>query len=140
MPIVCKNFSELQKNVLIEALTFMRDFDKKKTPEKFEFLKIQALKCGFDLRKIKSKSSLNSADLTLLINKIDNITIKRYIILQMILITIAAHELSDIELDLIYGIGTKVGISVDKIDDFFLWAAKGVEWQIEGAKIVEEDL
>ena len=86
MPIVCKNFSELQKNVLIEALTFMRDFDKKKTPEKFEFLKIQALKCGFDLRKIKSKSSLNSADLTLLINKIDNITIKRNTFLHHIIV------------------------------------------------------
>ena len=58
----------------------------------------------------------------------------------MIMLAIADHELSDTEVDTIYDIGTKTGISVDKIDDFFLWAAKGVEWQIESVKLVEEDL
>ena len=140
MPISNKILSESQVKTLMDGLTFMLSLDKQKAPEKLEFLKIQALKCGIDLRKVKSKSSAKASDIALLLNKIDNISIRRYILLQMILLSIAAHELSDTEVDTIYGIGTKAGISVDKIDDFFLWAARGVEWQVEGMRIVEEDL
>ena len=129
-----------QKIVYMKALAFMLALDKKNTPEKTEFLKIQALRCGVDGRKLKFKSTNKSSDIVLALNKIDNIAVKRYILLNMILLTIAGHELSDTEVDVIYGIGTKAGISIDKIDDFFLWAARGVEWQIEGIRIVEEDL
>ena len=56
------------------------------------------------------------------------------------MLAIADHELTDKDVDTIYHIGTQSGVSQDKIDDFFLWAARGVEWQIEGIKLVEEDL
>lgn len=140
MPIQPKNFDTEEKDIYMKALTFMLSLDKKNTAEKVDFLKIQAFKCGFDGRKIKLKTSDKISDIILALNKIDNIAIKRYILLQMIMLTIAGHELLDTEVDTIYGIGTKAGISIDKIDDFFLWAARGVEWQIEGMKIVEEDL
>ena len=140
MAIQPKNFDDAEKSVYMRALSFMLSLDKKNTVEKFDFLKIQALRCGFDGRKIKTRSTDKSSDIALALNKIDNIAIRRYILLNMIRLTIAGHELLDNEVDTIYGIGTKAGISVDKIDDFFLWAARGVEWQIEGMRIVEEDL
>lgn len=140
MPIQPKNFDENEKNVYMKALSFMLSLDKKNTVEKLDYLKIQAVRCGFDCRKLKTKSTDKISDIALALNKIDNIAIRRYILLNMIRLTIAGHELLDNEVDTIYGIGTKAGISVDKIDDFFLWAARGVEWQIEGMRIVEEDL
>lgn len=140
MPIQPKNFDENEKNVYMKALTFMLSLDKKNTMEKTDFLKLQAFRCGLDGRKIKTKTTDKISDIVLALNKIDNIAVRRYILLNMILLTIAGHELLDTEVDIIYGIGTKAGISVDKIDDFFLWAARGVEWQIEGMRIVEEDL
>lgn len=140
MPIQPKNFDENEKNIYMKALSFMLSLDKKNTVEKLDFLKIQAVRCGFDCRKLKTKSTDKISDIALALNKIDNIAIRRYILLNMIRLTIAGHELLDTEVDTIYGIGTKAGISVDKIDDFFLWAARGVEWQIEGMRIVEEDL
>ena len=140
MPIQPKNFDENEKNIYMKALSFMLSLDKKNTVEKLDFLKIQAVRCGFDCLKLKTKSTDKISDIALALNKIDNIAIRRYILLNMIRLTIAGHELLDNEVDTIYGIGTKAGISVDKIDDFFLWAARGVEWQIEGMRIVEEDL
>ena len=124
----------------MKALAFMLALGKKGTSEKLDFLKLQAFRCGIDGRKVKTKSSAKAPDIVLALNQIDNIAIRRYILLNMIMLTIAGHELLDTEVDIIYGIGTKAGISIDKIDDFFLWAARGVEWQVDGMKIVEEDL
>lgn len=140
MSICPQNFNDHEKNIFIKALRFMLALDKKNTTEKTQFLKIQALRCGFDGRKLKLHSKDKISDVVLALNQIDNISVRRYILLQMIMLTISGHELLDSEVDIIYGIGTKAGISVDKIDDFFLWAARGVEWQIEGMRIVEEDL
>ena len=140
MSILPKNFTDLEKNVYMKALAFMLALDKKGTSEKLDFLKLQAFRCGIDGRKVKTKSSAKAPDIVLALNQIDNIAIRRYILLNMIMLTIAGHELLDTEVDIIYGIGTKAGISIDKIDDFFLWAARGVEWQVDGMKIVEEDL
>lgn len=140
MSIRPKNFDDDEKNIYMKALAFMLALDKKNTPEKLDFLKLQAFRCGIDGRKLKTKSTDKASDVVLALNKIDNIAVKRYILLNMIMLTIAGHELLDTEVDIIYGIGTKAGVSVDKIDDFFLWAARGLEWQIEGMRIVEEDL
>lgn len=140
MPITPQNFDTTEKNVFIQALAFMLSMDKKNSVEKSDYFNIQVSRCGLDVKKLKLKTPSKASDVVLKLNKIDNIALRRYIILHMILLTIAGHELLDTEVDTIYGIGTKAGISVDKIDDFFLWAARGVEWQIEGIRIVEEDL
>ncbi len=55
------------------------------------------------------------------------------------MLDVAAHELQENEVTLIYQVGNAVGIDTDRIDDLFMWAARGLEWQIEGAKMVEED-
>ena len=95
---------------------------------------------GFDARKLKFKSPKKAAEIIKTLQSIDNIRLRRFILREMILLSIADHELTDKEVDTIYDIAKKCCISEDKIDDFFLWAAKGVEWQIEGQKLVEEDL
>ncbi len=140
MAIQKKEFSEQQQNIFLEALGYILNIDKKPNPTKIDYLKLQAFEMGYDMRKLKTKSSLKAADVISRLNSIKDIRIRRYILREMIMLAIADHELSDTEVDSIYNIGTKIGISVDKIDDFFLWAAKGVEWQIESVKLVEEDL
>ncbi len=57
----------------------------------------------------------------------------------MIVMAVADHELTDTEMCAIYEIATGVGVKQEKINDFFLWAAKGIEWQIEGSHLVEDD-
>ena len=140
MAIQKKEFSEQQQNIFLEALGYILNIDKKPNPTKIDYLKLQAFEMGYDMRKLKTKSSLKAADVISRLNSIKDIRIRRYILREMIMLAIADHELSDTEVDTIYNIGTKVGISVDKIDDFFLWAAKGIEWQIESVKLVEADL
>lgn len=140
MAIQKKEFSDQQKNIFLEALGYILNIDKKPNDIKLNYLRLQAFEMGYDLRKLKTKSTLKAIDVINRLNSIKDIRIRRYILREMIMLAIADHELSDTEVDTIYNIGTKTGISVDKIDDFFLWAAKGVEWQIESVKLVEEDL
>ena len=140
MAIQKRDFNDHQQNVFLEALGFVLNIDKKANQIKLDYLRMQAFEMGYDLRKLKTKSSLKDIDVISRLNSIKDIRIRRYILREMIMLAIADHELSDTEVDTIYNIGTKVGITVDKIDDFFLWAAKGVEWQIESVKLVEEDL
>ena len=58
----------------------------------------------------------------------------------MILLAAADHDLSDQEIGEIYEIGTKIGLKAEKIDDFFLWAARGLEWQVDGSRLIDEDI
>ena len=37
-------------------------------------------------------------------------------------------------------IGANIGIKEEKVGDFFIWAAKGLEWEIEGLQLIEGDL
>lgn len=140
MAIQKKAFSEQQQNIFLDALGFILNIEKKSNLAKTDYLKLQAFEMGYDLRKLKTRNSLKASDVVSQLNSIKDIRIRRYILREMIMLAIADHELSDVEVDTIYNIGTKIGISVDKIDDFFLWAAKGVEWQIESVRLIEEDL
>ena len=65
---------------------------------------------------------------------------RRYIVREMILVAISNHELSDDEIATLYAIGTNIGIKEEKVGDFFIWAAKGLEWEIEGLQLIEGDL
>lgn len=72
--------------------------------------------------------------------KVKDVRLRRYFVREMIMLAISDHELSDEEMCVIYKIGTAIGIKEDKINDFFLWAAQGIEWQMEGKRMVEDDL
>lgn len=140
MTIVKKDFSDGEKCIFFEALCFILNIDKKPNEKKVCYLKGRAFEMEYDARKLKLKSNKKAAEIVKGLQSIDNIRLRRYILREMILLAIADHELSDKEVDTIYDIAKKVSVSEDKIDDFFIWAAKGVEWQIEGQKLVEEDL
>ena len=72
--------------------------------------------------------------------QITDIRARRYFLREMILLAVADHELQDEEVEDLHKIGKGMGISEEKINDFFIWAARGIEWQLEGIKLVEEDL
>lgn len=140
MTVTRKDFDETQKLIYLDALSYILNIEKKTNVRKTEYLKSQAFEMGFEVEKLKFKTSKKNADIISELNSISNIRIRRYILREMVMLAIADHELTDKEVDSIYAISCNVGVCEDKIDDFFLWAAKGVEWQIEGQKLVEEDL
>ena len=88
----------------------------------------------------KSSRQKKADDLIKELKQVSSMRLKRYIIREMIMLAMANHELSDEEMAAIYTIGMNIGIKEDKINDFFLWAAEGLEWQLAGVKLVEEDL
>ena len=87
------------------------------------------------LKKLKKPESVSNELL-----KIADIRLRRYFIREMVMLSISDHELTDEEMCNIYKIGCAIGVKEDKINDFFLWAAQGVEWQIEEVRMVEDDL
>ncbi len=131
-----------QKMVFIQALAYTLSLAKNcGTPAKNDYLRNQAREVGFSTTVIrKLKTDYKETDLIKDLNTIKEIRIKRYILREMILLALADHELTDTEIGIIYKIGTKIGIKNEKISDFFMWAAKGLEWQIEGTRLIEEDL
>ena len=129
-----------EKITFMEALNFVLHFEDKQTPLQQEYLMRQAFECEIpasDLKKVKKLKK--AADLIKKIKNIPQKKTKRFILREMIMMAVVDHELSDEEMCTIYEIGTGAGIKQEKINDFFLWAAKGVEWQIEGAHLVEDD-
>ena len=91
-----------------------------------------------DFRKAKKVKTAD--ELAKDIKGIGDIKVKRFILREIILLALANHEVSDEEIKIIYQIGTRSGLKEEKISDFFLWAAKGIEWQIEGTQLVEGNL
>lgn len=140
MAIVKKEFGEEETNIYLDSLCYILNIDKKPNEKKLNYLRTQAFEMCYDMRKLKTKTTKKASEIISALNRIGDIRIRRYILRDMIMLSIADHELTDKDIDNIYEIGTKSGIAIDKIDDFFLWAAKAVEWQIEGIKLVEEDL
>lgn len=104
-----------------------------------EYILAQAKEMGItlrELRKIKKPQKPESISNELL--NIKDLKLRHYFIREMISLAIIDHEISDEEMCLIYKIGSAIGVKEEKINDFFLWAAAGVEWQIEGERLVED--
>ena len=96
---------------------------------------------GLSKKDFRSAKKVKTAgELAKDIKGIGDIKVKRFILREMILLALADHELTDEEIQTIYQIGTCSGLKEEKISDFFLWAAKGTEWQIEGTQLVEDNL
>lgn len=74
------------------------------------------------------------------IRGLDNLRAQRFIIREMVMLALADQDVTDDEIRDIYQIAESSGISSEKVGDFFIWAAKGIEWQLEGIQLVEEDL
>lgn len=135
-----KEFTLKQKKIFLKALSYILNIEDTPSERKTEYLRLQAMELNVDLDKAVPKKALKPADIVKDLAAFDDIRAKRYILREMIILAIADHELSDKEIKTIYEIGLLSGLKQEKIDDFFLWAAEGVEWQLNGLRLVEEDL
>lgn len=133
-----------EKHTYLRCLAYimqLRQSPESKQSRKRIFLENQLREIGLPLQELDNIKVTNKADDIINdLKKIINIQTKRYILREMILLAIADHELNDKEISVIYQIGAKSGIKEEKVSDFFLWAAQGVEWQINGIKLIEEDI
>ena len=130
-----------EKNVYMEALAFVLDIGHSKTEAKKDYMEAQMAEIGLSKKDFRGAKKVKTAeDLAKDIKGTGDIKVKRFILREMILLALADHELTDEEIQTIYQIGTCSGLKEEKISDFFLWAAKGIEWQIEGTQLVEDNL
>lgn len=131
-------WSKKEKELYLTALAFILHMGIKNNQTKNEFLKNKADELGVSVTAIKTPKT--NIELIGLLSSIKSIKTKRLIIRDMIMLSISDHDLEDKEISTIYEVGSSIGIDPAKIDDFCLWAAKGLEWQIEGKSLVEEDI
>lgn len=141
MLFLSKDLSTEEKNIYLNCLSYILSIGKSGSMAKKEYMESQICEIGLDKGILKSlKKKQKPEDIIKDIKGICDIRVKRFLLREMILLAIADHELADEEIQNIYKIGTKSGIKEEKISDLFLWAARGIEWQIEGTQLVEEDL
>lgn len=136
-----RELSVEEKNVYLEALAFVLNIGPSKTEAKKEYMEAQMAEIGLSKKDVRSAKKVKTSDeLAKDIKGIGDIKVKRFILREMILLALADHELTDEEIQTIYKIGTQSGLKEEKIGDLFLWAAKGIEWQIEGTQLVEDNI
>lgn len=134
-----------EKYTYLRCLTFVlnlnpQDRSKKESRKKI-FLESHMHELGIPLDELKNiKSEKKPESIIKDLKLIPNLKTKKYILREMILLAIADHELTDIEISAIYQIGAQSGIKEEAVSDFFLWGAKGVEWQVEGLRLIEENI
>lgn len=136
-----ENLSDEEKIIFLEILAFVLNSGRALSSAQNNFLKTQAWELGIDEQQFKKISKIKRSETAAnALLKIRDVRLRRYFIREIIMLAISDHELTDVEMCNIYKIGCAVGIKEDKINDFFLWAAQGVEWQLEGIRMVEDDL
>ncbi len=136
-----QSLGEEEKVIFLRALLYILGVEKRSSGHNKNYLIRQADQIGFDPKELKNIKKPKKADeLAKELKTIPDIRIKRFILREMILLAVADHELTDNEMSNIYEIGIKAGIKEEKINDFFLWAAQGLEWQLEGSRLIEKDI
>lgn len=136
-----KCLSDEHKAIYLQELNYILSAPKKLTKENEKYLINQAEEIGFNPTEIKTLKKIKThQEAAKLLKTIGDMRLKRFILREMVMLAIADHEISDTEMCDIYCIGTNVGVKEEKINDFFLWAAEGIEWQLQGRRLVMEDL
>lgn len=135
------NMSEKEKIFCIQALKFVLQMEKRTCKDCDEYIKKKIGEFGLTKAMLSGAAVIRSkAEFVKEAKSIQAIRTRRFILKEMILIAITDHEISDEEIAALYEIGMSIGIKQEKINDFFLWAAQGMEWQLEGIKLVEKDI
>ena len=130
--------SESEKQLYLASLAYILNLDSNDNPIKKEFMKSKAKEFGCAVSKLKKIRT--SQELISLLSPILSVRVKRFFLRDMILLSAADHDLSDNAIGQIYEIGTQIGLKAEKIDDLFLWAARGLEWQLDGSRLIDEDI
>lgn len=134
------NFSTKDKNTCLKALTYIL-YLRPKNKLKKENMLLQLRRIGINEDKFDgSKHACTKETLINNLKGLDNVRAQRFIIREMIILAVSDKEVTDREILDIYEIAEAIGISGEKVGDFFIWAAKGIEWMMEGIQLVEEDL
>ena len=135
------NFHAKEKDACVKALLFILNIKGNNKQAKRDYIKLQMQAMGIaedkyniDTYHCRWESLIKS------LKEVDSLRIQRFIIREMIMLAIAGQDISDDEIRNIYQIAEAIGISGEKVGDFFIWAAKGIEWRIEGIQLIEEDL
>lgn len=137
---VPENFTAKEKSIYLKALIYVLSLsDHNKIKEDYLLLQLQRVGISSDKYK-EAKSVCKIETLIDNIRGLENLRIQRFIIREMIMLAVADQEVTDDEIRNIYQIAESSGISSEKVGDFFIWAAKGIEWQLEGIQLIEEDL
>ena len=135
-----ENFNAKEKSVYLKALVYVLSLSGN-NKIKNEYFLLQLKKVGISEDKIeKGKPVCKIEALVDNIRSLENLRIQRFIIREMIMLAVADQEVTDDEIRTIYQVAESAGISSEKVGDFFIWAAKGIEWQLEGVQLIEEDL
>lgn len=135
-----KCFSDSEKLIYLKGLIFILGKGKKLTKGNLDYLRKQAEEIGWngDIKEIKRPP--RPKDMINELAQICDIRVRRFIIREMVMLSVADHEISDEEMLAFYTIGKGCGIKEDKVNDFFLWAAEGIEWQMKGISLIKDDL
>lgn len=135
------SFDAKEKLASLKALVYMLNINKKHNKNKYEYFLMQIKAIGIAESKYEEcKNNCAYSDVVKSLKSLDSIRTQRYIIREMIMLAISGYNISDEDIRVIYKIAEDIGVSSEKVGDFFIWAAKGIEWRIEGAQLVEEDL
>ncbi|MGD9639209.1 MAG: hypothetical protein AB7U85_09155 [Alphaproteobacteria bacterium] len=133
--------SENQIRDFLIALSFIMNADGEASEAEKEYIKVAASAYGLvdpDFELIMKERSLGEVERQ--INWIrEKPEAARYMIREMISLAISDGELVDDEINTIFYIGKRLGISEDRMNDMTNWAVEGYEWQIEGFRLVEEN-
>lgn len=140
MSLLDKDLTENEKRIYANCLAYILNLNQNSDKAQREYLEKQMGDIGLSATKLKNIKKTKTESVIKELQGISDVRIRRFILREMILLAIADHEISDQEIETIYTIGMKTGIKQEKINDFFIWAAKGIEWQIEGSQLVDEDL
>ena len=138
---VPENFNAKEKNTCLMALIYVLNLSSPKQKAKKEYMALQMKALNIPEDKYDEKQQIyKKEEIINSLKKLNDIRVQRYIIREMIMLAVADQDIGDNEIRDIYQIAEAVGVDGEKVGDFFIWAAKGIEWQLEGNQLVEEDL
>ena len=140
MSFLCDELTLEEKRIYLGCLAYVLNINKRPSPAKIDYLQSKVREICLTPSEFKKIKPLSLEQMAIGLRKIKNVIARRYALRDAILLVTVDHELSDTEVDAIYKLGMGAGISQDKIDDIFMWAAQGVAWQIEGIRLIEEDI
>ncbi len=136
-----ETMSDAEKVICLQALKFVLLLENRTLKDNEKYLKKKMNEFGMSKALVSETTTFKTKEEFIrTVKKITSIRIKRFILREMVMIAVYDYEIKDDEIAALYELGLGVGINQEKINDFFLWVAQGIEWRLEGLKLVEEDI
>ena len=136
-----ETMSDAEKVICLQALKFVLLLENRTLKDNEKYLKKKMNEFGMSKTLVSQNTAFKTkTDFIRTVKKITSIRVKRFILREMVMIAVYDYEIKDDEIAALYELGLGVGINQEKINDFFLWVAQGIEWRLEGLKLVEEDI